>query len=74
MPDTQTLAKAIAHIRAFRETLYDGDEVDEASGLSASDLDIVIAAAERQLAAERSAGSDMEPGGGPSLDDLGDVA
>lgn len=74
MPDTQTLAKAIAHIRDFRATLYDGDEVDEASRLSAADLDIVIAAAERQLEAEQSAGSDLEPGGRLGIDDLGDVA
>jgi hypothetical protein len=53
--DATTLAEAIAHLRAFRATLYDGDEVDVASGLRAEDLDIVLAAAERQLEADRSA-------------------
>jgi hypothetical protein len=74
MPDTETLAKAIAHVRDFRTSLYDGDEIDEASRLSATDLDIVIAAAERQLQSEQAAGSDLEPGGSLSVDDLGDVA
>ncbi|MBB4154544.1 hypothetical protein GGQ80_002460 [Sphingomonas jinjuensis] len=74
MPDIDTLAKAIAHVRDFRTSLYDGDEIDEASGLSAADLDIVIAAAERQLQSETSAGSDLTPGGSLTVDDLGDVA
>ncbi|MDR6787876.1 hypothetical protein J2Y58_001228 [Sphingomonas sp. BE138] len=51
--DATTLAQAIAHLRAFRATLYDGDDVDPDSHLQAADLDIVIAAAERQLAVDR---------------------
>jgi hypothetical protein len=74
MIDTTTLADAIAHLRNFRGTLYDGDEVDEESHLRAADLDIVIAAAEQQLRADQAAGSDLEPGGSLSADDLGNVA
>lgn len=74
MPDPTTLAAAIAHLRDFRATLYDGDEVDEASSLRAGDLDIVIAAAELQLRAEQSASSDLSPGGSMGVDDLGSVA
>lgn len=51
--DLTTLTNAIAHLRDFRETLYDGDEVDETSHLRTADLDIVLAAAERQLQADR---------------------
>jgi hypothetical protein len=49
MTNPSTLKEAIVHLREFRATLYDGDEVDEASHLRAADLDIVLAAAERQL-------------------------
>lgn len=57
MLDPTTLASAIAHLRAFRVSLYDGDEVDERSHLRAADLDVVLAAAELQLQPERSASS-----------------
>ncbi len=53
MLDPATLASAIAHLRAFRATLYDGDEVDEESHLRAADLDVVLAAAELQLRSEQ---------------------
>ncbi len=59
--DLMTLANAIAHMRDFRATLYDGDEVDEAGHLRTADLDIVLAAAERQLQADRAtAGSAVD--------------
>lgn len=74
MSDPTTLARAIAHVRDFRATLYDGDEVDEGSHLRAADLDIVIAAAELQLRADRATGSDLEPGGEMGIDDLGNIA
>ncbi len=57
MLDPTTLASAIAHLRDFRATLYDGDEVDAGSHLRAADLDVVLAAAELQLRSEGSASS-----------------
>ena len=74
MANTSNLADAIAHLREFRATLYDGDEVDEESHLRVADLDVVIAAAEQQLRADQAAGSDLEPGGSLGADDLGNVA
>ncbi len=74
MSDPTTLASAIAHLRNFRATLYDGDEVDEESHLRVADLDVVLAAAELQLRSEQSATSDLEPGGDLSVDDLGNMA
>jgi len=74
MSDPATLASAIAHLRDFRASLYDGDEVDEESHLRAADLDVVLAAAELQLRADQAASSDLEPGGSLSVDDLGNVA
>lgn len=59
-PDVSTLAAAIAHLRDFRATVYDGDEVDETSHLRAADLDIVLAAAQRQL--HRDGGDGIPPG------------
>ena len=72
--DPATLASAIAHLRDFRTTLYDGDEVDDASHLRAADLDIVIAAAELQLRADQTATSDLAPAGQVDADDLGNLA
>jgi hypothetical protein len=47
MTDDPTAAKsALAHLRAFRATFNDGDEVDEESGLIAADLDVAIEALE----------------------------
>ena len=43
------LGSAIERLKAFRCTLYDGDVIDEASGLQVADLDIIIAAADEQL-------------------------
>jgi len=74
MVDPSTLAAAIAHLRDFRATLYDGDEVDADSHLRAADLDVVLAAAELQLRADRSASSDLAPGGSLDADDLGKMA
>ncbi|WP_296220155.1 hypothetical protein [uncultured Sphingomonas sp.] len=53
MLEVETLQAAIAHLQRFRANLYDEDEVDVESGLRAADLDIVLAAAERQLESDR---------------------
>ena len=42
------LGSAIERLKAFRCTLYDGDVIDETSGLQVADLDIIIAAADEQ--------------------------
>lgn len=60
MTDVPTLAKAIAHLGDFRASLYDGDEVDTGSQLSATDIDIVLAAAERQLRLDQIGGIGLE--------------
>lgn len=38
------MSDALAHLRAFRATFNDGDQVDEESGLTAADLDEAIKA------------------------------
>lgn len=60
------LGRAIAHLRRFRTTFNAGDSVDEESGLTADDLDAILAAIRSP--------SDLEPGGSLSIDDIGDVA
>ncbi|MDF2493390.1 hypothetical protein [Sphingomonas sp.] len=60
MTDVATLAKAIMHLRDFRASLYDGDEVDTGSQLSGTDIDIVLAAAERQLRSDQMGGIGLE--------------
>lgn len=43
MPD---LATAAAHLKAFRATFNEGDDVDEEAGLTADDLTTIINAVE----------------------------
>jgi hypothetical protein len=40
------LISALARLRAFRSTWEDDAEIDEESGLTAADLDTILAAAE----------------------------
>jgi hypothetical protein len=37
-----SLDTALEHLRRFRATFNDGDDVDEESGLTAEDLDVII--------------------------------
>lgn len=60
------LNAALDHLRRFRATFNAGDQVDEESGLTADDLDAIIAAVRSP--------TDLEPGGSLSIDDIGDVA
>ncbi|MBB4155294.1 hypothetical protein GGQ80_003214 [Sphingomonas jinjuensis] len=62
----ETLSAALDHLRRFRATFNAGDHVDEESGLTADDLDAILAAIEPP--------ADLESGGSLSIDDLGDVA
>jgi len=60
------LTSAIARLRAFRSSWDAEDQIDEATGLTAQDLDLVLAALEP--------GADLEPGGSLTADDLGNLA
>jgi hypothetical protein len=60
------LATALSHLQSFRATFAAEDTVDQISGLTAQDLDTIMAAAKPA--------TDLEPGGTLTADDLGDVA
>ena len=53
--------KSIARLKAFRSTWNEGDQIDEQSGLTADDLDTVIAAAERAPAITTDPAIDVSP-------------
>lgn len=59
------LVAALARLKRYRAALT-ADVVDDASGLTAADLDTIIAAVQ--------APGDLEPGGSLTEDDLGNFA
>lgn len=62
----EKLHLAISHLRCFRATFNRGDLVDEESGLTADDIDVIFDAVRLP--------ADLAPGGSLSVDDVGDVA
>jgi hypothetical protein len=63
---TAPLSKAIAPLTLFRSSWNAGDEIDKASHLTATDLDLIIDAAKPN--------ADLEPGFRLTADDLGNMA
>jgi hypothetical protein len=62
----EALNSALDHLRRFRAAFNPGDSVDEESGLTADDLDAILAAIRSP--------ADLQPGGSLSIDDVGNVA